>query len=57
MVMNSPSVLSLKRCRHQGFKFVLEPWGEPKFYTPEELEVDLEVMNEAPHFPRHFVTA
>ncbi len=57
MVMNSPSVLSLlKRCRYQGFKFLWEPWGEPKFYTPEGLEGDPEVATDVPYLPRNFVT-
>ncbi len=33
------------------------PWGDPRFYTPEGREIDLEVMNDVPYLPRHFVTA
>ncbi len=47
--MNSPSV--------QGFRFVWQPWGEPRYFTPEGVEVDFAVASDGPYLPRHFVAA
>ena len=47
---STPSLLSLgKRCLEHGYRFVWEPFAEPKFYDAHGAPVRIEVMNNIPY--------
>ena len=50
---STPSLLSLgKRCLEHGYRFVWQPFAEPKFYDPHGTPVRIEVINNIPYlFP------
>ena len=47
---STPSLLSLgARCLEHGYRFVWEPFAEPKFYDPHGTPVRIEVINNIPY--------
>ena len=47
---STPSLLSLgKRCLEHGYRFVWEPFAEPKFYDPHGTPVPIEVIHNIPY--------
>ena len=47
---STPSLLSLgKRCKELGYRFLWEPFCDPKFYDPKGKSIKVDVINNIPY--------
>ena len=50
MLESTPSLLTLgKRCKELGYRFLWEPFCDPKFYDPKGKSVKVDVINNIPY--------